>query len=184
MAEWRKAIHEGVRSGTAASVLSTVVLVAAGRLQSRHAAAPTNATSQWIWGAEALHASAPSWRHTATGYAIHHGAAIFWATLYARASAGSPRAATPAGALAGGLAAAAVACFADYRLTPRRFTPGFEHRLSRGAMAWVYVAFGVGIAVASLACRREAARAGRGDARGRAGLSRLPGHTAGDRLRR
>ena len=43
----------------------------------------------------------------------------------------------PAAALAGAAAAAALACFVDFRLTPRRLTPGFEQRLSTGSLALV-----------------------------------------------
>ena len=45
-------------------------------------------------------------------------------------------------------AAAAVATIAnivDYKLTPKRLTPGFEKHLSRGSLALVYTAFGLGL---------------------------------------
>jgi hypothetical protein len=45
-------------------------------------------------------------------------------------------------------AAAAVATLAnivDYKLTPKRLTPGFEKHLSRGSLALVYTAFGLGL---------------------------------------
>lgn len=150
---WSDAIREGLVSGAAASVLSTLVLMRMGRAEAHSAVAPTNATSQWIWGDPALRADEVSWRHTANGYLIHHAAAVFWATMHARATAGwtSPHDAGPL-ALAG-MGTALVACVADYQLTPRRFTPGFEHRLSRGAMALAYGAFGLGIALASMAWR-------------------------------
>jgi len=151
MSIWTRAFVEGLRSGTVASVLSTVVLFAAGRLESASTYAPTNATSHWLWGRPAFHSNRPTLRHTVTGYVIHHGACIFWATLHARATAGM----TPAAAAAAGLATAVVADFVDYQLTPRRLTPGFEHRLSRLAMLGVYVAFGAGIGLASLAYRRR-----------------------------
>ncbi|WP_144641238.1 hypothetical protein [Bordetella genomosp. 13] len=152
-AGWRDALREGLISGAAASVLSTLVLMRQGRTQAGSWAAPTNATSHWIWGDPALRADEVSWRHTFNGYAIHHAAAFFWATLHARSTATlSPRR-DAAAIAAAGMATAAVACVADYTLTPRRLTPGFEHRLSTGAMAMAYGAFGLGIALASLAWR-------------------------------
>lgn len=45
-------------------------------------------------------------------------------------------------------AAAAVATLAnivDYKFTPKRLTPGFEKHLSRGSLALVYTAFGLGL---------------------------------------
>ena len=65
-------------------------------------------------------------------------------------------------ALAAGLGTAAVACAVDYTLTPRRLTPGFELRLSRPAMTVGFVAFGLGIAAATIQRgqqRREAVAA-------------------------
>jgi hypothetical protein len=35
----------------------------------------------------------------------------------------------------------------DYRLTPRRFMPGYERRLSRRSLGAVYAAFGAGLAL-------------------------------------
>ncbi|MNK10614.1 hypothetical protein D3C87_286410 [compost metagenome] len=162
MNPWLNALREGAISGSAASVLSTLALGIAGRVQAGSWTAPTNSTSQWVWGRPALHVDAATWRHTATGYAIHHTASVFWAVLHARSTRALLLPNRPGPAVAAGLAVAAVACLADYRATPRRFTPGFEHRLSRPAMALVYGAFGLGIALASLAWRSREARLGRG----------------------
>ncbi len=70
----------------------------------------------------------------------------FWATGHA-AVRPADSAADARAAMAGGLTTSALACFVDYRLTPHRLQPGFEQRLSRPALAGVYLAFGVGIAV-------------------------------------
>jgi hypothetical protein len=51
------------------------------------------------------------------------------------------------------VAAAGVACFVDYQLTPKRFTPGFEHRLAKPEMANVYACFALGLMVGSLLMR-------------------------------
>lgn len=169
MSNWPSALAEGLRSGTAASLLSTAVLMASGRHHAGHRFAATNATSQWLWGRPALHANAPTLRHTAVGYAVHHGASIFWATLHARATQDLPGARTLGGALAGGLVTAAVACVVDFCFTPQRLTPGFEHRLPRSAIGVAYLAFGMAIGAAALCWRRrrgahdDAARAVRGE---------------------
>jgi hypothetical protein len=49
---------------------------------------------------------------------------------------------------------AGLACLVDYTITPPRFTPGFEKRLSKPALAAVYAAFGAGLAAAALWRRR------------------------------
>ena len=149
MHEWRQAFVEGVRSGSAASALSTLALIALAKHQTGHAAAATNATSQWLWGERALHQDDPSWKHTATGLLIHHAASIFWATLHARASARAQQTRWGKRPWMEGALVAATSCFADYQLTPKRLQPGFEQRLTRGALLLVYIAFGVGIALAT-----------------------------------
>ena len=155
MASWSRALREAAVSGAVASVLSAAALAWAGRREDGAPAAPLNATSHWIWGDPALGRNRPSWRHTVPGYLIHHAAATFWAALHARALGNRPEAAQPGPALAAAAVTAAAACFVDYRLTPHRLTPGFEHRLSRPALAGVYACFALGLALGSLAVRRH-----------------------------
>ena len=135
-------------SGTAASILSSLVLAWRGRCEASDAAGPLNGPSQWIWGTHAPYANGFSVRHTVVGYAIHHLASIFWAMGFEWARPRQRRTIIPAA-----LATAATACFVDYRLTPRRLEPGFEKRLSRRSLALVYAAFGAGLALAALAGR-------------------------------
>jgi hypothetical protein len=151
MSAWNQALREGAFAGSLASLLSTVALVLAGRQENGHAAAPVNAISQWFWDHPALREDRPSLRHTLAGYLVHHGASVFWGTLHARAWGCRPQAKQPAPALAGAAAAAALACFVDYQLTPQRLTPGFEHRLSSRAMFAVYACFALGLAIGSVA---------------------------------
>lgn len=150
MSPWKQALREGAIAGSVASVASAAALVVAGRHENGHAAAPVNAISHWIWDRPALYKNRPSLRHTLVGYLVHHGASIFWGTLHARAWGCRPQAKEPGPAVAGAAAAAAVACFVDYRLTPRRLTPGFEHRLSLKSMTAVYVCFALGLALGSI----------------------------------
>jgi len=137
-------------AGSLASVLSTAVLATAGLRQAGSAVAPTNAVSHWLWGEESLHAQQPTLRHTLTGYVTHHLAAVFWAALYSRLYGHRDEAKRLPQAVAGGIATSAVACFIDYQLTPKRLTPGFEHRLSTGAMVAVYAALATGFALGAL----------------------------------
>ena len=43
------------------------------------------------------------------------------------------------------------------RVLSRRFTPGFEHRLSTGAMVGIYALLAVGLGAGALAMRRQRA---------------------------
>jgi len=134
-------------AGAFASVASTLALAGCGRREAGSGVAPTNATSHWLWGRKALAARRPSWRHTVLGYVIHHGCATFWAVLHAWVHAERRHTQSAGGALASAAVTAAGACAIDYTITPRRLTPGFEHHLSKGAVAIVYCCFALGLAL-------------------------------------
>ena len=151
----RAALRTGLIAGATASVVSTLALALAGRRETGSAAAPTNAISHWLWRGEAFAVDRPTLRHTAVGYAIHHLSSTFWAVLYAWLHGNRREAQTVPKAVAGATVAAALACLVDYKATPKRLTPGFEHRLSTGAMALVYGAFAVGLAAGCLAANKR-----------------------------
>jgi hypothetical protein len=153
--DWISALKDGAIMGAAASVLSTAALIASGKREGRRWAATVNTPSQWLWGEEARQVEATTLRHTATGYAIHHATSVFWAVLYARYARGALGTRGLPAELAAGCAAAALACFVDYRMTPRRLQPGFDAHLPRKSMAGVYAAFGVGLGLASWLLHRR-----------------------------
>jgi hypothetical protein len=160
---WAGTLSAALVSGALASLASAAALALAGKRELDDAAAPLNGPSQWVWGRHAPYRGGFSARHTLVGYAVHHLASVFWATWFERLRMG--RAALPAA-----IATASVACVVDFRCTPRRLTPGFERRLSRGALLMVYVAFGAGLAASVLRrrkLRRRAARRCAPRARGR-----------------
>lgn len=155
MEDWNLATRRGLLSGAAASALSTVALAALGKAGTGSAFAPTNAISHWIWGEKAARRDAPSVRYTALGYLIHHLSATFWAVLSERLMGDRLDRLAPAPTLAAATATAAVACFADYQLTPQRLQPGYEKRLSKPSLAVVYGAFALGLAAGTLMSRRS-----------------------------
>ncbi|MDT0139384.1 hypothetical protein [Acidovorax sp. PRC11] len=147
--DWNRTLREGAIAGGWASVLSTVALLCAGRRQARATVTPVNAVSHWFWGDSALREHRTRLSHTLPGYLIHHGASVFWAAASAAArDARGPAPRETWGQVCRRAAVtSAAACYVDFRLTPRRFTPGFEHHLSRPALAAVYAAFGAGLAI-------------------------------------
>lgn len=155
MSGWVKPLQRGLISGSTASVLSTVALALFGKREAGSAYAPTNAISHWFYGDKAALQDGPSLRHTLTGYAIHHDSATFWAVLFERILGKTLDRKQPLTTVEVATAAAAVACFADYQLTPERLKPGYEKRLSRPALALVYGAFGLGLAAGAMLCRRD-----------------------------
>ena len=147
---WNRALQQGLLSGTAASLLSTVALMMVGRAESGSAWAPVNAVSHWYWGDDALKRDRVTLKYTVPGYLIHHASSVFWAVLFERVFGQQARRSSSPGILAASAATAAVACFVDYQLTPKRLTPGFEHRLSKKALFAVYAAFAAGLALTAI----------------------------------
>ena len=154
MSTWKEAFREGLVSGSLASLFSASYLAYAGWRRGTPAA-PVNAVSHWFFGDRSLRQDAPSAAYTVTGYVTHHVAAIFWAVLHAKAWGARPEAKSPLPAAAGAVAAAGVACFVDYQLTPKRLTPGFEHRLARPEMTAVYACFALGLMAGSLLMKKR-----------------------------
>jgi hypothetical protein len=144
MRTWEEALRASLVSGSAANLASLIALTVAGKLESDNGIAPTNAISHWIWGDNATREDDASLRHTLVGYGIHHAASIFWAVFYEKWFGQDDDKPEPQ-ALAEQAAMAALACFVDYQLTPKRLTPGFEKRLSRKSLFVVYTAFGLGL---------------------------------------
>ena len=155
MNPWKIALREGAVTGTIAGLLSTLVLASAGRREAGSAVAPINAVSHWLWGDESLHAQEPSLRHTLTGYVTNHLAAIFWAVLYSRAWGHRDEAKRLPQAAAGAVATSAIAYVVDYHVVPKRLTPGYEHRISRGAMLATYGALAAGLALGALLLQQQ-----------------------------
>jgi hypothetical protein len=157
MSLWRTACQRGLISGTTSSLLSTLALALLGQGANHSLFAPTNAISHWIWGDKAARRDDASTRYTLPGYLIHHASATFWAVLFERFFHTTLNRQDAASTLQAATAAAGVACFVDYQLTPRRLRPGYEMRLPKPALAIVYAAFAVGLAGGAIVCRKRPA---------------------------
>jgi hypothetical protein len=143
-------------SGAVASVLSTAALALCGQLENRRPAGPVNGPSQWIFGRWAARVREPSWRHTLTGFLVHHVMATGWAFLHERAFGERKAQQSFPRRLGTAAVTAAAANFVDFQLTPKRLRPGFETQLSRRSLFAVYAAFAIGLAL--VAPRRRPAR--------------------------
>lgn len=155
MKNWPEALRDGAMAGSVASVVSTAAL---GMLSKRETGSPfaaTNAISHWAWGDAAFSQRRLDWPHTGLGYVIHHASSILWSVLYEKLFGDRAAQGRTAQALAGGLAVAGLACFVDYKMTPRRLEPGIEQHLSRRGMGLFYAAFGVGLALTGIALARR-----------------------------
>ena len=151
----RPVMRHVLTAGSLASALSMAVMACASRRDTGSAVAAVNAPSHWFWGERALRRNEASWRFTLLGAATHHASAVFWAVFYELLRARRQRAA-PGNAVVGAGGRPAVAAVVDLKLVPERLTPGFERRLSKRNLAWVYVGFAAGLALGGvLAARRR-----------------------------
>jgi hypothetical protein len=145
----RNVALRALASGTVAGIASAATAAIAGKREDNSYAAPLNATSHVLWGDEAAAHDTASLKYTATGFLLNHAAAVFWALFYeklfgrrGRASEAESSVVKP---LLGAAAVSAGAYITDYYLVPRRFTPGYEKRLSGKSMVAIYTMLALGL---------------------------------------
>jgi hypothetical protein len=126
----------------------------AGKRETGSYVAPLNATSHVLWGDKAGRQDAPSLKYTAPGFLINHLSAIFWATFYEKWF--SRRGTRPGAAktllkpVLGAMVVTSGAYLTDYYLVPKRFTPGWEKRLSGKSLATIYGMLALGLVASDL----------------------------------
>jgi hypothetical protein len=141
-------------SGLVAGLFAAGTAAARAVSEGSTAFAPLNAVTHCLWPRRAFRQRGFSLRYTVTGFAIHEASAIFWAMLFESLVDRMPNARQrqqPVATATAAAATAATAYLVDYKVVPRRLTPGFEAHLSGKSLAAVYVALGAGLlAVAML----------------------------------
>lgn len=156
MEHWKQALGDGIVSGIWAATLSGIVLAACGRCEEGEAAGILSTPSKWVLGDHAAHVPRPGPGQTLVGQLIHTGATVFWAAVFERWRR-AQHAPESLGVVApAAVVTAAAACFGDYCVVPRRFSPGFERRLSRASLALVYAGIAIGLTSWRVRARRAA----------------------------
>ncbi len=145
--------RRAVYSGSVGAAVSTFALAAVALIEDKDAAQPLNATSHWLNGDRAARRRQTDLRHTGVGLGTHTAATVFWALCYETWLIDRPPN-DASDVIVRAASVAALAAAVDYTITPKRFTPGWELVLSKGAMAVVYAAMAAGFAVATLARSR------------------------------
>jgi hypothetical protein len=149
--------RDGARSAALDSLLagglSMLALLWRGRSDSTPAA-PLNAAMHWFFPQRALQRDDASLAYTGGGAAVHLASASLWGAVYAwlRRQRQAP---TVTNAVTDAAAVTAVAALVDLKLVPPRLTPGFEHRLSKRSLWWVYGTFAVGLAIGGVLTARR-----------------------------
>lgn len=139
-----------------ATAATTAAVAACGAIDEGNSIAPVNAVSHIVWGDEAAEQDEASLKYTAPGVALNAAAVASWAGVYELGFGRRARQGDVKAALIGGVATAALAYVTDYYIVPRRFTPGFEKRLSAPSMFAVYAALAASLPLASLLASRRA----------------------------
>jgi hypothetical protein len=148
-ANQQRTVTSALTSGLSAGLLSGVLLAWRGRVDNRSAYSALNAPSHWLWGDEALKHDEPSLRYTGVGTMVHQASSLLWSSVYAWRRRRDRRP-SAAAAVADAVAVTAVAAVVDLAVVPRRFTPGFERRLSARSLVWVYGGFALGLAIGAV----------------------------------
>lgn len=141
-----KLLRKSVMSGSTASLLSAISLAILGKGELGKTAAPMNGPSQWVWGKYASFLNYFSWQYTGVGYIIHHAASIFWALFYEKNCENMNPKKNCQEIIIPALMVSAVAYVVDFYVVPKRFSPGFERRLSKESLFIVYGVFALGLA--------------------------------------
>jgi hypothetical protein len=142
-------IKDTMATGAVATTASTLLLAVLGKQENGTATSAINAVSHMLWGEEATTNDQLDAKHTLAGAGLNSAAMLAWAGMHEMML---PRNERPSvgRALVAGTTTAAVAYVVDYHVVPKRFTPGFEERLSRKSLLGVYVTMAVALAVGSL----------------------------------
>src|SRR5690606_41012256 len=84
------------------------------------------------------------------GLVINAGAGLWWAAVFQKLFGEQADRRGPMVALAGGLATAGLAYVVDYKLVPKRLTPGWELRISDKSLYMSLAAMGLGLGVGAI----------------------------------
>jgi hypothetical protein len=149
MENLRGLLANAIVSGSVASAVSAAVLTGLAKAEGVSPVQPINATSHWLHGNEAGRVKDLDVKHTGTGLLTHHGACVFWASLFETLRAAAPHAG-PARIARDAVAVATMAAVVDYGLVPKRLTPGWEEPLPIRSLAGGFAGLALGLALGGL----------------------------------
>ncbi len=146
MGSW---MNDTMATGAVATAATTAAVAFLGQRENGTATSAINAVSHMLWGEEATHTDRLDAKHTLAGAGLNSAAMMAWAGMHEMLL---PRKERPSmgRALLAGAATAATAYVVDYHVVPKRFTPGFEERLSQRSLLGIYVTMALALAVGSL----------------------------------
>lgn len=143
-------LTDTLQTGAIASLATTVATVACGAIEDGNGIAPINAVSHIVWGDESAAHDQASWKYTATGLVLNTVAVTSWAGIYEVFFGDAADRKDVPGAILGGIVISTLAFATDYFVVPKRFTPGFEKRVSSRSLFAIYTMLALGLAFGSL----------------------------------
>lgn len=148
------AVAPALGSTAVATAATTASLVWLGKRHARTPWAALDAVSHIAWGNRAYAREELDVRHTVVGGLLNACAVAGWAAVHASIVGRPMRTglAIPL-ALASGAAVAAAAYVVDFKVVPKRITPGFQWKLPRRPVRAVYVVLAASLAAGSLLAR-------------------------------
>jgi hypothetical protein len=155
MKTWNQSLGDAAIVGSVGSLASAAALALGARREGVPVSEAMNAPAHMPFGDRALAERDPSLFWTGTGFAVHHGSAIFWALIRDRLQTRLGAGAGPS--LANTAFVTALSALVDLKLMPPRLRPGFERKVSSTTLVGVYTALGIGMAVASRMLERRRA---------------------------
>ena len=150
-------VGRALLTGSVASAVSVAVLGLLAKAEGKGAAQPINATSHWLQGEDAGTVTTIDVAHTATGYATHHAATVFWAALF-EVLQSAWREPLPGKTIRNAAVVSTLAAVVDYGLVPKRLTPGWEGPLPIRSVTGGFVGMAFGPAIGGLVSRHVMTR--------------------------
>lgn len=144
-------IANGLKTGIVLTAATTAVVMLASRKENGSVWAAVNSVAHIIDGDDVVQPAEFSPRESLLGVGINCAAMCAWGVLY---EAGMEFSGAASGA-ATGMTGAAASFLIDYKLVPKRFTPGIEKRLSPRSVMAAYFAIAVTFAASGLWNRRK-----------------------------
>jgi len=137
-------------SGAVTTAATTAVLGVLGALKDKDPAGPINAVSHILFGDDdAMGAKGVDAKHTLTGSVLNAASVTMWAglheLLFGKFARKGPAQAVLSGAVVSGIAYAV-----DYHVVPKRLTPGFEKKVSKGGLFTTYAVLALSFAAGAL----------------------------------
>ncbi|MDF2439122.1 MAG: hypothetical protein JWN98_106 [Abditibacteriota bacterium] len=151
----KEAAFDGAMVGKWVGPCSLATAAVCGWIENRDAISPVNAVSHAVFGDTAFEQSTASVKYTMTSVALNDSACLSWATLFEWLFGDAADRGNLPVALMGGALVAGAAYITDYKIVPKRLTPGFERHLSCRSLAAVYAVLGLSMALASLMKRKR-----------------------------